>query len=181
MSQKLPHDVKLKWVEVINQRKAEKKDYPLFPDFVNFVQMQADTYMNPIMKRNGGSGKYNLNNDNRSHKQNYSRSYNTSTNNTQGKKRPYCHLCKNNEHSTLNCNEFSSKTCREKLDFLNSNRLCFRCAKHRGFAKDCRSKMICEICGKQHATALHNPEYKSNTANAPQSSTTEIGTTLTDK
>ena len=37
MSQKLPHDVKLKWVEVINQRKAEKKDYPLFPDFVNFV------------------------------------------------------------------------------------------------------------------------------------------------
>ena len=109
MSQKLPHDVKPKWVEMINQRKAEKKDYPLFPDFVNFVQMQADTYMNPIMKRNGGSGKYNQNNDNRGHKQNYSRSYNTSTNDTQGMKRPYCHLCKNNEHSTLNCSEFSTK------------------------------------------------------------------------
>ena len=165
MSQKLPQELKLKWVEIINQRKIAKRNNPSFSDFADFVQVQAATYMNPIMKRHTSSstGKYNSrpNNENRGF-QKQSKSYNTSTNDVPGQKKPYCHFCKNNDHSIPDCKEFAQKTYRDKMAFINTNRLCFRCAKHRGLAKDCRSRIICEICGKQHATVLHNPEHSGN-------------------
>ena len=139
MSQKLPQELKLKWVEIIDQRKMEKRNYSSFFDFADFVQVQATTYMNPIMKRHTSTSKYNPwpNKENRGfQKQNYSKSYNTSTNGAQGQKKPYCHFCKNDDHSIPDCKEFAQKTYRERMDFINTNGLCFRCAKHRGIAKD---------------------------------------------
>ena len=67
MSQKLPQELKLKLVEIINQRKIEKRNDPSFSDFADFVQVQAATYMNPIMKRHTSTNKYNPwpNNENR--------------------------------------------------------------------------------------------------------------------
>ena len=165
MSPKLPQNLKVICVEFIYERKFEKCDYSSLFNFVDFVQVQATTYMNPIMKWHTSTSKYNPwpNKENRAfQKQSYSKSYNTSTNGAQAQKKPYCHFCKNNDHSIPDCKEFAQKTYRDKMAFINTNRLCFRCAKHRGLAKDCRSRIICEICGKQHATVLHNPEHSGN-------------------
>ena len=48
MSQKLPQNLKVICVEFIYERKFEKRDYPSLFHFVDFVQVQAATYLNPI-------------------------------------------------------------------------------------------------------------------------------------
>lgn len=163
MCQKLPHDIKLKWVEILNQRRMAKQEYPSFSDFVDFVQTQAFTYTNPIMRRQ--ATKFNLKSQSDNNGKSGQRptppirSYHTAYVDSQGPKKPYCHFCQNNNHPISECGEFAKKSYEERMKFVSSNRLCFRCAKHRGLAKDCKGKMVCEICGKNHVTVLHNPQH----------------------
>ena len=173
MSQKLPHDIKLKWVEIINHKKLMQAGYPSFSDFVEFVQVQADTYMNPIMKRGDGKNNQKQNTESKSANQHKpaNKSYHTSTSDVQAPKGPYCYLCQDNSHSTPNCGALAKKNYKEKMEFVSTNKLCYRCAKHKGLAKNCRSNPICEVCGKGHATILHNSDYRANTKDKTQEST----------
>ena len=163
MCQQLPHSIKVKWVEIINQRRAEKQGYPSFSDFVAFVQMQDFTYTNPIMKHQASKfNQWPQSDYYGKHSQRQTppiRNYNTTASDFQGPKQPYCHFCHINNHSTPDCGELAKKSYEERMEFVNTNKLCFRCAKHRELAKNCKSKMVCEISSKNHATVLHNPRY----------------------
>ncbi|XP_061190337.1 uncharacterized protein LOC133198227 [Saccostrea echinata] len=67
-----------------------------------------------------------------------------------------CPLHKTN-HSLNKCHQFREKSLQDRLEFLRSKGLCFKCCGQRShLAKDCRSNMMCSVCkATNHPTALH--------------------------
>ncbi|XP_062594010.1 uncharacterized protein LOC134255492 [Saccostrea cucullata] len=67
-----------------------------------------------------------------------------------------CPLHKTN-HSLNKCNQFREKSLQERLNFLRSRGLCFKCCGQRShLAQDCRSTVMCSVCrATNHPTALH--------------------------
>ena len=68
-----------------------------------------------------------------------------------------CPIHKTN-HTLTNCRVFMNKSLDEKKRFLKDSKLCFKCCAsvtHR--ARNCKSKLLCSICGKDtHVTAMHD-------------------------
>ncbi|KAJ8037714.1 hypothetical protein HOLleu_18605 [Holothuria leucospilota] len=64
------------------------------------------------------------------------------------------------------CRKLGAKSHEEKLAFLRSKGLCFRCLEGNHVSKDCKQdRLICETCQKPHPTVLHynrKPEQKSS-------------------
>lgn len=65
-----------------------------------------------------------------------------------------CMFCKNN-HSLINCHLITEKSHKEKLDFLRKAGLCFSCLVKGHLSKDCKRKMVCQICSEKHPDMLH--------------------------
>ena len=58
-----------------------------------------------------------------------------------------------------------------RLALVRSKGLCFGCLKRGHQSKNCRNRLNCEKCGKQHPTPLHDPTYNegSSNQNTPES------------
>ena len=69
---------------------------------------------------------------------------------------PVCTL----QHDMDDCPTFSSKTVREKKDFLFKARMCFCCYGRNHAASKCENKRTCRTCSKEHPTALHDVTFK---------------------
>ncbi|XP_071819881.1 uncharacterized protein [Apostichopus japonicus] len=96
-----------------------------------------------------------------------------------------CLYCGNN-HMLEVCRELGSKTHEEKLIFLRTKGLCFRCLDGNHISKDCKQdRLICKVCRKLHPTVLHygkQPERKPTSQlgdclnQAPRETTTTVKT-----
>ncbi|UYV66609.1 K02A2.6-like [Cordylochernes scorpioides] len=58
-------------------------------------------------------------------------------------------------HALSSCNLFSELPESERVNFVSSAKLCFRCLKQNHLAKNCYCKNICQICKKRHHTLIH--------------------------
>ncbi|UYV67785.1 hypothetical protein LAZ67_5002051 [Cordylochernes scorpioides] len=58
-------------------------------------------------------------------------------------------------HALSSCNLFSKLPESERVNFVSSAKLCFRCLKPNHLAKNCYCKNICQICKKRHHTLIH--------------------------
>ena len=93
---------------------------------------------------------------------------------SRGRKRP-CHLCSGNHHLDT-CPNFLKKKLSDRTKYVKESKLCFGCLKPNHLSKDCRSKMKCKTCLKNHPTSLHDDTWQSrrkeetaeSTAQSPQ-------------
>ncbi|XP_046551173.1 uncharacterized protein LOC124260894 [Haliotis rubra] len=96
---------------------------------------------------------------------------------TQNEQGP-CIYCDDLTHSVGQCKRIISKPHMERLSFLRSKGLCFRCLNRGHMSKGCVQKVVCSHCGGNHQSILHvdrNTEVKvisacSELANIPGTS-----------
>lgn len=71
-------------------------------------------------------------------------------------KQKHCQCCKKNNHFLNDCYFFARKTHAEKEDFIKKHKLCYSCLENGNhFSKECKNKLTCKICEKQHPSCLH--------------------------
>ena len=63
-------------------------------------------------------------------------------------------------HNTEDCGKLKRKPLKERLDFVKSTQLCFRCLKEGHFSKDCDA--VCKISSRRHNILLHDDSRQIN-------------------
>ena len=83
-----------------------------------------------------------------------------------------CCSCCSCAHLLEKCQQFLRKKHREKIRFLKEKGICFGCLRVGHISRDCNKRLVCEVCDKQHPTALHIP--KANTESQQRSEPPEV-------
>lgn len=78
----------------------------------------------------------------------------------------------NGGHQPDKCAELHKGSVEERIEITRSKGLCFGCLKKGHQSKNCRARLICEKCGRQHPTSLHIPNDKEQ--NKGQQSTPQL-------
>ena len=65
-------------------------------------------------------------------------------------------------HFLSDCHGFISLSLDERRNFCKSQRLCFGCFRHGHSNRDCRKRMQCATCNRQHPTVLHDDNWQAN-------------------
>jgi len=73
-----------------------------------------------------------------------------------------CTCCKLTNLITCDCYRHQEKPKLEKEEFIQKNRLCFKCLEPSHRSKDCDKKLNCLRCKKGPATANHDPNFQYN-------------------
>ena len=82
-----------------------------------------------------------------------------------------CFFC-NEPHYIAACNNFRSKSAKERLSFVETNKLCFNClGRHR--IENCKTQKTCSICHSKHHTTLHEILSQSQGNQSTSSSSNE--------
>lgn len=76
--------------------------------------------------------------------------------------------CCGESHFLGRCGKFNQMTLKEKLQFVNSKRLCSNCLKSGHWVRDCNSKFSCRDCGKKHNSLIH-PGFSPSSSGAGNS------------
>ena len=67
-----------------------------------------------------------------------------------------CPCCKKMNHTLDACIFFRKKPYEEREAFIKKHKLCFSCIAYSNhMSKDCKRKLTCKTCNKQHPTSLH--------------------------
>ncbi|XP_051781293.1 uncharacterized protein LOC127527244 [Erpetoichthys calabaricus] len=94
-----------------------------------------------------------------------------------------CVFC-NVQHILAECSKIKELPHKERIDFLKSKGLCFRCHKQGHLAKNCKERMKCQTCSFQHPDILHIKKKVGATPTAiasvatPTERETETGTCI---
>lgn len=65
-----------------------------------------------------------------------------------------CLFCEKN-HTLEMCRLIRDKPHKDRIDFLKRSGLCFGCLVKGHLSKDCKRKMLCEVCCQKHPSLLH--------------------------
>lgn len=65
-----------------------------------------------------------------------------------------CVMC-TNEHLLFQCEQFQKQSIDKRVEFVQSNRLCFNCFATNHNVKSCYRATCCRKCGRRHHTLLH--------------------------
>lgn len=80
---------------------------------------------------------------------------------------PSCPMCRE-PHLLFRCSKFRALSVSERINTVNSNRLCRNCLSPMHIAKNCTSHNRCRICNQSHHTMLHYERSQSqSTGSAP--------------
>ena len=70
-----------------------------------------------------------------------------------------CSFCKTTDHLFNACGKLKAETRENKLNFVKGNSLCFECLRKGRMSSDCKRRMTCATCNKNHPTCLHEERY----------------------
>ncbi|XP_071825532.1 uncharacterized protein [Apostichopus japonicus] len=188
---KLPYRLRERWRLQAYRIKGKSHKLAGFHDYVEFVREQVKIATDSIygdisMESSKDCSKFR---QNRKSFKGFSTiiQEQKSRSKNEGKSLEYtkCLYCGNN-HMLEVCRELGSKTHEEKLIFLRTKGLCFRCLDGNHISKDCKQdRLICKVCRKLHPTVLHygkQPERKPTSQlgdclnQAPRETTTTVKT-----
>ena len=164
LSSKLPEWLDRSWGRKVHHTRSELKRYPLFSEFVRFLQDEAEVLAS--MQTDRSSRFQPLTSHptppNRNRKQGSTFSTHEGTANV------HCVICETNSHPLLECRKFLTMSPADRVAVLVKFRLCFSCtlsSKH--VARDCKNKPECETCGKPHLTLLHGFKFQRRRPDPP--------------
>ena len=66
-----------------------------------------------------------------------------------------CLFC-DSDHNLAACTNFREKESKEKVEFVNAQKLCFGCLRKEHFSRYCRMRHTCIKCKGKHPTVLHD-------------------------
>jgi len=173
---KLPDWMITRWSRAVSDWTDSCGFFPPFSEFCRFMSKEAKIASNPVavqnvkserkidkrqddvrIKRHVGATEANV--------QEYQQPAILSRNKdsrtfhvSQGGKRP-CHLCRGNHHLDI-CPNFLKKKLIDRTKYVKESKLCFGCLKPHHLSKDCRYKMKCKTCLKNHPTSLHDDTWQ---------------------
>lgn len=64
-------------------------------------------------------------------------------------------LCCQGAHPLGECNKLKKKMHKDKITFLKEKGVCFGCLKVGHMSKDCKARLICSVCNRNHPSVLH--------------------------
>ena len=162
MVAKLPKWLSTRWARVVYKTKEEKKGFPTFSEFVEFLVTESNIACDPV------NVKFNRNNDENkrlkdtrkpdpSHLK-YTprpspgvRNFATRSENNNPEKPATnpCQLCKANHHLDA-CERFREMGIKERKKFTRDKGLCFSCLEQGHLSKQCKKRRKCDTCGSPH-------------------------------
>ncbi|XP_058809946.1 uncharacterized protein LOC131675118 [Phymastichus coffea] len=66
-----------------------------------------------------------------------------------------CQFCDRSNHDISACEKFQKETSNRRWSFIKRMKLCFKCLGTGHRREQCQSRIICDICQKNHHTRLH--------------------------
>lgn len=156
---KLPDWLSSRWNRTATVFQDERKAFPDFKSFVQFLNKEARIACNPITSLQAlkSTEQENCRQSDSDHKlhRNRNSTAKTFTTSSSEKTIPVCVFCKRHGHSLHKCRKFMEKTVEDRVKFVYSEKLCFGCLKIGHSSKRCISRSVCEKCEKRHPTCLH--------------------------
>ncbi|XP_051776177.1 uncharacterized protein LOC127526093 [Erpetoichthys calabaricus] len=194
---KLPYSLQNKWGDIAYEIEEEEKKEIEICDLTIFLHKQAKIFMHHIygskekkektdnvrspLKYGQKSGSiYTTSITDTAEKGTQEISVKKSANDTCAFKKP-CVFC-NGQHILAECRKIKELPHKERIDFLKSKGLCFRCLKQGHLGKNCKERMKCQTCSFQHPDILHIKKDSEATSKAatnvvtPTEKETETGT-----
>lgn len=162
MTSKLPFWARNKWGDIVSKREKTDGNFPLFHEFVEFVDDLATTRSHPIFEQAGkaeksnSKGKYTQNRSNH-HNKTHSAGKSYSTGYTQADTFS-CLYCGRFNHKAAECRELGKQPYAEKQAFIYDEKLCYSCLEGKHFSRECQRPSKCLICNESHPTALHRKQ-----------------------
>ena len=154
--EKFPRRMQRDWVRWSFETFKNSGNQAKFPELVQFVRNESDEANSLYGRALFNTGLKSLPESRTGRKP--ATVFNVTTSQpTSSVKKSDCPLCKK-AHLLSECREFQRKTLYERIRFLRRGRRCFLCLEHGHQAKDCSSKMECDVEGceeKRHHRLLH--------------------------
>ena len=148
---KLQPEIAEEWREFALEMKTSKGKYPVFCDFVDFVQKEADCAMDAVY---GYSFKNITVNKNMVCNTLTNPPVNSVCQSYSSNLR--CILCAQS-HKLMYCRKFKSLNPRERYNFVVQNKLCENCLLGNHNVKNCYKSTVCSVpsCSKKHSKFIH--------------------------
>lgn len=172
MLQKLPDWLVTRWGRIVASHKEEKRKFPEFKVFVDFIVKEAKIACDPVtslqsLKGDGAQGdserprgRFQKNDRSRP----VGRSFLTEVqekSSTNPKPKISCVLCLRQGHELEDCRQFLAKSLDKRKDFVKEKELCFGCFGSGHMSRRCKQRKRCKTCDKMHPTSLHGDLRKS--------------------
>ncbi|CAB3978894.1 PREDICTED: uncharacterized protein LOC107357656 [Paramuricea clavata] len=162
----LPNFLRFKWEKkVVSYAEENNDDYPGFHIFAVMMQKQAKLKNHLNVSAGEAVPEHAKKNDKQGNGDRHTKVYRTETKDDdqsdERKHEKHCYYHVRKGHELLDCKAFIAKKFEEKMEWLKSVGLCFRClcfrclsGKHR--AKDCKKEVKCTECSStRHLVILH--------------------------
>ncbi|XP_068074145.1 uncharacterized protein [Danio rerio] len=160
---KLPEWVVHKWNRIVTEELDASGDYPSFKCFTEFLQKETRIACNPItspfMNMKNSDEKFPKRAKALSTKTDVKEFSSKGLNTSSVKSKVSCIVCKDENHSIVQCSAFGEKTIEDKKNFIQENQLCYGCLRKGHIVKKCRRRHKCGTCGRNHPTCLHEERH----------------------
>ena len=178
IAERLPAPLRAKWEKEVTTYAEKNQDaYPGFANFAQLIDKQSRTKNHPNII--AGSTPTPTATPRRRERPVTRRALATNTRTAETKpeaplkEKLWCRFHERDGHDLIECKAFAAKSLREKTEFIQKARLCFLCLTGGHQARDCRTKLSCDICGEdRHITLLHKDKEskapKENGSKAPE-------------
>ena len=153
IEEKLPDDLRRKWIERIYDKDSKIDKSDKFPGFLKFLlerKMVIEYGLNVTKKcREEFRGSIKMS---------------VSRKDESEKPATKCLLHPNGAHKTEDCRLFLDKNVPERAEIIKENRACFNCLTIGHTSRTCRSKKTCSKsdCGRNHHVLLHDDNFQAN-------------------
>ena len=173
---KIPDFCLNKWQEIVSSALMSRRSFPRFDEFCRFLSLQSHIKNNPVTAVRSGPPSSQSGNNSRTPQSSqafagrprYSNAVSAPQRFDQAARTPSCFYC-TQPHVLSNCQSFTSLPLNDRREFCKTQRLCFGCLRHGHSNRDCRNRMRCATCNRQHPTVLHddNWQLRPNYSNVP--------------
>jgi hypothetical protein len=155
VAQRLPSYVFDRWKKKALATKREKRRYPHFAEFVQFVTSAAEDATDPIY---GGKKKEpkrtTLVATDAPFRPSKALAEKPRSSTSTSPPQPKCPKCER-PHKLFFCSDFKAMPSQERRNFVKLHNLCFVCFSPNHFASRCTNDYVCKLCGGKHSSMIH--------------------------
>ncbi|XP_057714277.1 uncharacterized protein LOC130930379 [Corythoichthys intestinalis] len=166
MLSKLPDWLTARWNRKVIEYEEETQTFPNFSSFAEFVSREAKIACNPM------TSLYALKSDSERTKPSKVQNVGARVLASASEEKPYiegqkgdvkrCMVCEKTNHGIQTCRKLMEKPVKERVTFVQTNKLCFACLRPGHNSKNCESRSVCNVCKDKHPTCLHEDRTKTD-------------------